>query len=93
MTPIYFQSLSNDQYNEHRHEHEFLSPNSQASLSSNSLTCHIFFNPISTHDQDEAFDKDQSHPSQIKVIQIELCNICWLLVTYPIKNTFSLRLY
>ncbi|XP_076904117.1 uncharacterized protein LOC143559416 [Bidens hawaiensis] len=66
MTPIYFESLSNDQYNEHRHEHEFLSPKSQASLSSNSLTCHIFFNPNTTHDQDEAFDKDQSHPSQIE---------------------------
>ncbi|KAJ0751648.1 putative transcription factor C2C2-GATA family [Helianthus annuus] len=72
MTPIYFNSSSDNQYNEHQffsprdhhNQDEFLSPNSQASLSSNSLTCHIFFNPITTHDQDKVFNRDQSHPSQ-----------------------------
>ncbi|KAI7741269.1 hypothetical protein M8C21_016598 [Ambrosia artemisiifolia] len=64
MTPIYFNSPSNDQYNEHqlfspRDHHK--SPNSQASLSSNSLTCHIFFNSITTHDQDdEVCNRSQS---------------------------------
>ncbi|KAI7727180.1 hypothetical protein M8C21_026993 [Ambrosia artemisiifolia] len=71
MTTIYLDSSSNDRYNEHQffipsdqhHEHQFLSPNSQASSSSNSLTCHLFFDTIPTHDQDEVFDRE-SHPSQ-----------------------------
>ncbi|MFS7916665.1 putative transcription factor C2C2-GATA family [Helianthus anomalus] len=72
MTTIYLNSSSsNDQYNEHQffspsdqhHEHQFLSPNSQAPSSSNPLTCHLFFNPITTHDQDGVFNRE-SHPSQ-----------------------------
>ncbi|KAI3827168.1 hypothetical protein L1987_01238 [Smallanthus sonchifolius] len=60
MTPIYLNSSSNDQYN----EHQFLSPNSQVLLSSNSLTCHLFFNPITTHDQDEVFNRESHDQSQ-----------------------------
>ncbi|CAH1418948.1 unnamed protein product [Lactuca virosa] len=70
MTPIFLNSTSNDHYNEHQFfspsdqhiEHQFLSPNSQASSSSNSLTCHLFFNP---NDQDRVFDRE-SHPSQLE---------------------------
>ncbi|KAI3495747.1 hypothetical protein L1887_38093 [Cichorium endivia] len=70
MTPIYLNSLANDQYNEHQlfspsdpHiEHQFLSPNSQASSSSNSLSCHLFYNPS---DQDGVFNRE-SHPSQLE---------------------------
>ncbi|XP_076917842.1 uncharacterized protein LOC143607999 [Bidens hawaiensis] len=72
MTSIYLDSSSNDRYHEHQffstgdqhHDHQFLNPNSQDSSSSNSLTCHLFFNPITTHDQDEVFNKDLSLPSQ-----------------------------
>ncbi|XP_076959000.1 uncharacterized protein LOC143634930 [Bidens hawaiensis] len=75
MTSIYLDSSSNDRYHEHqffstgdqhvdRVNHQFLNPNSQDSSSSNSLTCHLFFNPITTHDQDEVFNKDQPLPSQ-----------------------------
>lgn len=71
MTPIYFTSPSNDQYiehnffspSDHQTEHQFLSPKSQASTSSDSPTCHLFFNPITTHDQDESFNRE-THPTQ-----------------------------
>ncbi|KAI3754191.1 hypothetical protein L1987_53969 [Smallanthus sonchifolius] len=66
-----FFSPSSDHHHEHQffspsdhhHEHQILSPNSQASSYSNSLTCHLFFNPITTHDQDGVFNRE-SNPSQ-----------------------------
>ncbi|KAL8265539.1 hypothetical protein R6Q59_023669 [Mikania micrantha] len=65
-----FFSSSDDQHHEHQFfspsdQHQFLSPDSQSSSSLNSLTCHLFFNPISTHDQDGVFNKE-SHPSQVE---------------------------
>ncbi|KAI3701404.1 hypothetical protein L6452_26444 [Arctium lappa] len=71
MTPIYLNSSSNDHYNEHQflsptdhhNEHQFLSPNSQTSSSSNSLTCHLFFNPTIINDQDGGFHSEPQ-PSQ-----------------------------
>nr|QJD20830.1 GATA21 [Carthamus tinctorius] len=71
MTPIYLNSSSNDQYNEHQflsptdhhNGNQFLSPNSQASSSSNSLTCHLFFNSTIINDQDGGFH-GEPQPSQ-----------------------------
>ncbi|KAK9072030.1 hypothetical protein SSX86_008462 [Deinandra increscens subsp. villosa] len=62
---------SNDHHHEHQffspsdhhHEQQYVCPNSQASSSLNSLTCHLFFNPITTHDQDGVFSRE-SHPSE-----------------------------
>ena len=79
MTPIYFTSPSNDQYiehnffspSDHQTEHQFLSPKSQASTSSDSPTCHLFFNPITTHDQDESFNRE-THPTQNEVMELSL---------------------
>lgn len=79
MTPIYFTSPSNDQFiehnffspSDHQTEHQFLSPKSQASTSSDSPTCHLFFNPITTHDQDETFNRE-THPTQNEVTEISL---------------------
>ncbi|XP_076924768.1 GATA transcription factor 21-like [Bidens hawaiensis] len=66
MTPIFFNSSSNtyssyptDHYEDHLHTHQFLSPISRSSSSSESLTAHMLLN--STH-QNGIYNRDLESP-------------------------------
>ncbi|KAF5776218.1 putative transcription factor C2C2-GATA family [Helianthus annuus] len=68
MTPIFFNSSSNnyssyptDHYEDHLHTHQFLTPISQPSSSSKSLTTHMFLN---SSDQNGIFNEDLNESPQ-----------------------------